>query len=96
MALSKVQEIDEVTCSPLTGRVGWRTVTIISEDGVELSRAYHRTAVDADLAGEPGIPSIPPEVADVVQLARLHSPQMRAAARAKRNEQPGVLRGRGA
>lgn len=51
--LNKTQQVDNITVTE-NNIVLVRTVTVISEDGVELSRAYHRHTLSPgdDLSGE--------------------------------------------
>mgnify|MGYP003630895686 FL=1 len=53
MALSKAIVVDKIEVHE-KGQVGVRTATVVSEDGVELSRSYHRhvLAPGADTSGE--------------------------------------------
>jgi hypothetical protein len=53
MAITKTNEIGSMDVLPM-GQIQVRTDTIIKEDGVELSRTYHRHVVepDADISGE--------------------------------------------
>ena len=53
MALSKEIVVDKIEVHE-RGQVGVRTATVVSEDGVELSRSYHRhvLAPDDDTSGE--------------------------------------------
>jgi len=54
MALTKEVAVDQITVTE-NGIVLVRETTTIKEDGVELSRQYHRTsfAPEADLTGQP-------------------------------------------
>jgi hypothetical protein len=54
MALTKEVAVDQITVTEF-GTVLVRETTTIKEDGVELSKQYHRTsfAPEADLAGQP-------------------------------------------
>ena len=53
MGITKTTEIGSIEVLPM-GQIQVRTDTIIKEDGVELSRTYHRHVVepDADVSGE--------------------------------------------
>jgi hypothetical protein len=53
MAITKTNEIGSMDVLPM-GQIQVRTDTIIKEDGVELSRTYHRHVVepDADITNE--------------------------------------------
>ena len=53
MALSKTVVVDKMEVLEM-GQVQVRTATIVSEDGVELSRAFHRHVLEpgADLTGQ--------------------------------------------
>ena len=53
MALSKTVVVDKLEVLEM-GQVQVRTATIVSEDGVELSRAFHRHVLEpgADLTGQ--------------------------------------------
>jgi len=53
MALSKTVAVDRLEVLEL-GQIQVRTATVVSEDGVELSRAFHRHVLEpgADTAGE--------------------------------------------
>ena len=55
MALSKEVKYDKVEIVGDYKRVQCRQATIISEDGVELSRSFHRHVLqpDSDISGEP-------------------------------------------
>ena len=54
MALTKTTNIDQITVTE-NGTVLYREVTRILEDGVELSKTYHRTSLSpaSDLANVP-------------------------------------------
>jgi hypothetical protein len=54
MALTKETAIDQITVTE-NGTVLVRETTTIKEDGVELSKQYHRTsfAPEADISGQP-------------------------------------------
>ena len=54
MALTKEIAVDQITVTEF-GTVLVRETTTIKEDGVELSKKYHRTsfAPEADLTGQP-------------------------------------------
>lgn len=47
MAITKTTEIGSMNVLPM-GQIQVRTDTIIKEDGVELSRTYHRHVVEPD------------------------------------------------
>ena len=53
MALSKTVVVDKLEVLEM-GQVQVRTATIVAEDGVELSRAFHRHVLEpgADLTGQ--------------------------------------------
>jgi hypothetical protein len=53
MAIKKTTEIGSMEVLPM-GQIQVRTDTIVKEDGVELSRTYHRHVVepDADITNE--------------------------------------------
>lgn len=55
MAIEKQTSIDQITVNAVNGEIGYRTVTLIVEDGVVLNRNYHRenVAPGADLTGVP-------------------------------------------
>ena len=55
MALSKEVKIDKIEVVGDNKHVQIRQATVVSEDGVELSRSFHRHVVhpDADISGEP-------------------------------------------
>ena len=54
MALTKVVAVDQITVTE-NGIVLVRETTTIKEDGIELSKKYHRSsfAPEADLTGQP-------------------------------------------
>ena len=54
MALTKRTENDKIEIL-ISGHVQVRTATIIEDDGVEISRSFHRKVIapDADVADEP-------------------------------------------
>jgi DNA-binding transcriptional LysR family regulator len=54
MALTKETAVDQITVTE-NGTVLYREATRIMEDGVELSKQYHRTSLapEADLTGVP-------------------------------------------
>ena len=54
MALTKTTEVDKIEVVGTHKMVQVRTATIVSEDGVELSRSYHRHVVSPldDASGE--------------------------------------------
>jgi len=53
MAITKTTEIGSIEVLPM-GQIQVRTDTIIKEDGVELSKSYHRHVVEpnANISGE--------------------------------------------
>jgi PAB1-binding protein PBP1 len=55
MALSKVVKIDKLEIVGDYKSVQCREATVVSEDGVELSRSFHRHVLhpDSDISGEP-------------------------------------------
>jgi archaellum component FlaG (FlaF/FlaG flagellin family) len=54
MALTKRTENDKIEIL-IDGHMQIRTATVIEDDGVEISRSYHRRVIapDADVANEP-------------------------------------------
>jgi len=54
MALTKTVKVDKIEVVSDFKMVQVRTATVIEEDGVELSRSFHRHVVapDADISGE--------------------------------------------
>ena len=54
MALTKSVEVDKIEVTGKFRHVQVRTATVVSEDGVELSRSYHRHVVSPldDTSGE--------------------------------------------
>lgn len=85
MPITKRTEIDQIVIEPGTGIVLWRTSTVIEEDGVELSRTYHRGSV------EPGFDAshVPAEVE--VFRAQVQTPDKiaKAAERRRKSKLPG-------
>jgi hypothetical protein len=81
MALTKTVKADKIEIVGDYKHVQVRTATIISEDGVELSRSFHRHVVvpGADVANET------PEVQAIVAAA--HTPEVIAAYEAHMAEQ---------
>ena len=55
MALSKVVKVDKLEIVGDYKAVQCREATVVSEDGVELSRSFHRHVLhpDSDISGEP-------------------------------------------
>ena len=55
MALSKIVKIDKLEIVGDFKHVQCREATVVSEDGVELSRSFHRHVLqpDSDISGEP-------------------------------------------
>ena len=55
MALSKIVKIDKLEIVSDFKHVQCREATVVSEDGVELSRSFHRHVLqpDSDISGEP-------------------------------------------
>ena len=55
MALTKEVKVDKIEIVGEFKTVQCREATIVSEDGVELSRGFHRNALhpDSDISGEP-------------------------------------------
>ncbi len=55
MALTKEVKIDKLEIVGDFKHVQCRTATVVSEDGVELSRSFHRHVLqpDSDISGEP-------------------------------------------
>lgn len=55
MALTKEVKIDKIEIVGQYKAVQCREATIVSEDGVELSRSFHRHVLqpDSDISGEP-------------------------------------------
>jgi len=76
MALNEHQEIDKIEIVGTHRHIQVRTATVISRDGVELSRAFHRHVVTpgADVTGED----------EAVQAVAgvLHTPEVVSAYRA--------------
>lgn len=58
MPITKRTFIDQIIFEPADGRTMWREATVIEEDGVELSRTYHRGSAEANV--DPS--TIPPAV----------------------------------
>jgi hypothetical protein len=81
MALTKTVKADKIEIVGDYKHVQVRTATIISEDGVELSRSFHRHVVapGADVTNET------PEVQAIV--AAVHTPEVIAAYEAHMAEQ---------
>ena len=54
MALTKEQKVDKIEIVGDYKHVQVRTATVVSEDGVELSRSYHRHVIapGGDISGE--------------------------------------------
>jgi len=54
MALTKTTEVDKIEVVGTHKHVQVRTATVVSEDGVEISRSYHRHVVSPldDASGE--------------------------------------------
>ena len=54
MALTKEQKVDKIEIVGDYKHVQVRTATVVSEDGVELSRSYHRHVIapGSDISGE--------------------------------------------
>lgn len=59
MPITKRKVVDQIVIEPESGVVLWRESTIIEEDGVELSRTYHRGSV---MAGDTPPGHMPAEV----------------------------------
>jgi hypothetical protein len=59
MAITKRTFLDQITVLPENGTVLWRLTTVIEEDGVELTRSYHRRSAALDET----VPDLPAEVA---------------------------------
>jgi hypothetical protein len=80
MAITKRTEVDKMEIL-IDGEVQVRTATIIEEDGVELSRSFHRHVVepDSDTTNED------PRVISVANS--LHTPQVKAVWEAKKAAQ---------
>jgi hypothetical protein len=55
MALTKVVKIDKLEIVGDFKHVQCREATVVSEDGVEISRSFHRHVLqpDSDISGEP-------------------------------------------
>ena len=72
MAITKRTEIGQMTVLPM-GQIQVRTDTIVEEDGVELSRTYHRHVCepDHDCTGEDQ------RVKDIAAVA--HTPAVKTA-----------------
>ena len=73
MALTKTVKVDKIEVVSDFKMVQVRTATVIEEDGVELSRSFHRHVVapDADISGETQ------EVQDVCNA--VHTDEVKAA-----------------
>ena len=76
MALTKETVVDQITVTE-SGTVFYREATRIKEDGVELSKTFHRTSLEpeADLTG------VPSNVVDICNVA--WTPEVIAAYKAQ-------------
>jgi hypothetical protein len=65
MSLEKIKKIDKIEIVGEYKNIQVREATIIKEDGVELSRAFHRYSLspDADVSGQP---------TDIVEISKLY------------------------
>lgn len=82
MPITKKVVLDQIVLEPETGTVLWRETTVIEEDGVELSRSYHRSSAMIDEPDHAGIP------AKVKELrAAVDTPQARAKVAANKAKQ---------
>lgn len=82
MPITKNVFLDQIVLEPETGTVLWRETTVIEEDGVELSRTYHRSSAMVDEADSPRIP------AKVKELrAAVDTPEARAKVAANKAKQ---------
>jgi len=45
MAITKRTYVDQIIVDPTTGTTLWREVTVIEEDGVELTKSFHRRSL---------------------------------------------------
>ena len=81
MAITKDKVLDQIILEPKTGTVLWRETTVIVEDGVELSRSYHRGSAMVD---EPDSARIPAEVKTFRTM--IDTPAARAKAQEARDK----------
>lgn len=81
MAITKRKIVDQIIVEPETGTTLWRETTIIEEDGVELSRQYHRGSVEVDATAPATMPALVAEVRALVD-----TPQARAKAQENRDK----------
>ena len=87
MALTKTVKVDKIEIVGDYKHVQVRTATIVSEDGVELSRSFHRHVVSPldDASGE---------TAEVQAIcASVHTDEVRAAYQAHLDAQQAELSG---
>lgn len=86
MAITKTKKLDQVIIEPDTGTVLWREVTIIEEDGVELTRTYHRGSSPIDVQ----LPESAPEAVAPFK-AMADTPQARATVEGHKVKQAEAL-----
>jgi hypothetical protein len=84
MALTKTTNIDQITVTE-NGIVLYREVTRILEDGVEISKTYHRTSLTPaqDLTG------VPDNVIEIANVA--WTPEVIAAYQAQQEARLGAV-----
>ena len=76
MAITKRTEQDKIEVVGKFKHIQVRTATIIEEDGVELSRSFHRHVVAPDIADK----DLAKESADVkAMVAQFHTDSVKAA-----------------
>ena len=85
MALTKEVKVDKIEIVGEYKAVQCREATIISEDGVELSRSFHRHVLnpDSDISGEPQ------ETQDICNA--VWTDEIKAAWAVKQAEEPSTL-----
>lgn len=83
MPITKRTVLDQIIVDPVTGSVSWREAVYIEEDGVEISKQYHRGSVDIDSAVPSNMPAQVMPFRDMVD-----TPETRKAAkdRADKNQ----------
>jgi hypothetical protein len=81
MALTKTQKVDKIEIVGDYKHVQVRTATVIEEDGVEISRSFHRRVImpNSDISGESA------EVQAI--CAAVHTQEVKDAFAAKLNEE---------
>lgn len=84
--LTKRTFINQIILEPETGAVGWKEVTVIEEDGVELTRSLHSGRVEVDL---PDADFIPPQVKPLRSL--YDTPELRQKALKKRQDDGNII-----